>query len=260
MRPETLQQAQILLSQQRWGEAERLLRAATVEYPSSALAYYLLGGVCLTTEKLAEAVTFSERSLDLDASQQYVLQNLGMAYVKLENYPRAIDAFRRASANSDLAVTATDALIRACCKGHAWDDLRKVAEGPISVFNASSPHNAADIVAGELLRLEDLSKIVMSERDTLSYSVLPLLSAALQRQVRQLLAATEEENADDLIVNVWTAHGAQYSVLEILLLVTWTIHLIVNNKVQSHKEAGIGFLERVLSNKVVAFEVLLVLL
>lgn len=76
--------------------AERLYRQLVVQEPNHAQALFLLGAICLSSQRWGEALSFTERAVALVPDNAYFLSNLGEALRRIGRVQAAADVLLRA--------------------------------------------------------------------------------------------------------------------------------------------------------------------
>jgi tetratricopeptide (TPR) repeat protein len=80
--------------EERWAEAEQVLREAIEKYPETAYVYRWLGDFCLEQERWEEAITWFEKTLEVDPTYVRALYRIGETYIESEqNLDRAEECF-----------------------------------------------------------------------------------------------------------------------------------------------------------------------
>lgn len=89
-------QSVVLISQERFDEAEEVLLAAIEAEPEYPLSYHNLGVVYKLTGDNTAAISYLEQTLERWSYNPVALSDLGLLYMSQEKYDRAIEYFHRA--------------------------------------------------------------------------------------------------------------------------------------------------------------------
>ena len=87
--------ANVLYESEQLPEAIALCNRILELFPSSHIAYHLLGEVAIKSEMYQEAVVFCTKSLEISECQPIVYCNLGEALAQCSRYEEAILSFRK---------------------------------------------------------------------------------------------------------------------------------------------------------------------
>ena len=82
--------------EEKWEEAETYLRTANQEHPNNPEILRCLGWVLFCSDKRTQGIVTLERALNLDTESALTLCDLGVAYLKLQNLPKARTLFSQA--------------------------------------------------------------------------------------------------------------------------------------------------------------------
>jgi Flp pilus assembly protein TadD len=93
-----VQQARLLLSLGRHGDATRVGAEAITRDPEDAEAYHVLGRAHLAAGNLPEAIVRFQQAVHLDPEHGHALNNLGLAWLRANENARAAEVLTRAAA------------------------------------------------------------------------------------------------------------------------------------------------------------------
>jgi tetratricopeptide (TPR) repeat protein len=82
----------------RYDDAEKLANYITQQFPEHPLAWKILGGIYLQTDKISEALVANQKAVELDAQDSDAHNNLGSTLQQLGRLNEAVASYRQAIA------------------------------------------------------------------------------------------------------------------------------------------------------------------
>jgi tetratricopeptide (TPR) repeat protein len=101
----TIQKARLAFQAGRYAEAEELWRKVVEQQPNSAEAFYQLGFSLHLQEEVGAAIAAYQKAIALDPTYDTPYVNLGLAFIELNQFDEATQAFQRVLDFPDQAET-----------------------------------------------------------------------------------------------------------------------------------------------------------
>jgi tetratricopeptide (TPR) repeat protein len=108
----------------RYDDAEKLANYITQQFPEHPLAWKILGGIYLQTDKISEALVANQKAVELDAQDSDAHNNLGSTLQQLGRLNEAVASYRQAIALETEFVLSYNNLGGRCENWAIWMSLK----------------------------------------------------------------------------------------------------------------------------------------